>query len=163
VNLRAMDTLRETFGFPVGYSHHTPGTLALLAAAARGAEILEFHFTDEPAGRSFRDHAISLTAADVRQLVAQLVTLHALLGDGVKRPQASEIESDHIRSFRRAVYTRRDYAPGERLDIGDLVCLRPNHGIDARDFGRLPGTLVIAPIRAGEAIQAGAVDWEEGR
>lgn len=45
VNLRAMDTLRAAFGLPVGYSDHTEGIAIPTAAAARGAVVIEKHFT----------------------------------------------------------------------------------------------------------------------
>lgn len=158
VNLRAMDTLRAEFGVSVGYSHHTSGELALLVAAARGAELLEFHFTDEREGRSFRDHAISLTSPEVRRLVDQLDQMSVLLGEATKCPQAGEVESGHVESFRRGVYCRRDIAAGEVLKVEDLLCLRPNHGIDARDFDRLIGRRARHPIAALAAIPSEALE-----
>lgn len=152
VHLRAMDSLRDHFGVAVGYSHHTPGVLALLLAAARGAEVLEFHFTDTREARSFRDHAISLTADEVRAFCEQLGVVATLLGAAEKRPQPSEIDSGHVASFRRGVYARRDIAAGEIIQAADLVCLRPNHGLDAREFDALVGRTVVAPIRALAAI-----------
>lgn len=151
-NLRAMDDLRAASGLAVGYSDHTVGDLALLVAAARGAQILEFHFTDKREGRTFRDHAVSLTADEVRELCLRLDALRLLLGDGVKAPQPGEIDSDHVRTFRRAVYCRRDIAAGEVLTADDLVCLRPNHGIDAREFDRLPGRRARVSIKAFRAL-----------
>ena len=152
-NLRVMDTLRSATGLAVGYSDHTTGRLALFAAAARGAEVLEFHFTDDRAGRSFRDHQVSLTRDEVRDLCAQLDELQALLGDGVKRPLACEIETGHVRSFRRAVYCRRPLKAGEVIQQADLVVLRPNHGIDAREFDAVAGKHAARDLRAFEALE----------
>ena len=60
-----MDTLRNATGLAAGYSDHTVGSMALEVAAIRGAEVLEFHFTDERDNKTFRDHAVSLTCEEV--------------------------------------------------------------------------------------------------
>ena len=151
-NVRAMDTLREATGAEVGYSDHTRGSLALLVAAARGARVLEFHFTDTREGRMFRDHEVSLTAAEVGDLKAQLERLGALLGDGVKRPMPCEIETGHVSSFRRALYSRRPLKAGESIRETDLVALRPNHGVDARLFRGVAGRTVRRDTAAFEAL-----------
>lgn len=151
-NLRVMDTMRAATGLAIGYSDHTTSDLALFAAAARGAELLEFHFTDAREGRTFRDHAISLTKDEVRTLQRRLDVLNELLGDGVKAPEPNEVAGGHLVSFRRAVYSRRDLLPGERVQVDDLVCLRPNHGVDARQFDALIGRTVLRPIAAFGAI-----------
>lgn len=158
VNLRAMDTLRAGTGLAVGYSDHSVGELALFAAAARGAEILEFHFTDRRDGRDFRDHAVSLLPDEVRSLQARLDILRELLGDGVKKPQPGELSSGHVQSFRRAVYCRRDIGAGETLRAEDLVCLRPNRGIDARCFDDVVGRRAARGLAALEAIRAEDLD-----
>lgn len=153
VNLRAMDTLRDATGRPVGYSDHTRDGLALRIARARGAEILEFHFTDSRNGRGFRDHAISLTRDEVRALVEDLRRIDALLGSAVKAPTAGEMASGHRTSFRRAVYARRALAAGEVLRAEDLVVLRPNHGLDARSFDAAIGRRVRRDTPAFGAIE----------
>ncbi len=133
-NLRAMDTLRQTTGLAVGYSDHTEGGLALRTAAAMGAQVLEFHFTDSREGKVFQDHKISLTPEEVILLQKDLAKIKSLQGKSTKVPQPSEIEKDHLTSFRRAVYPRRAIEPGEHIKKDDLIVLRPNYGIDARDM-----------------------------
>jgi N-acetylneuraminate synthase/N,N'-diacetyllegionaminate synthase len=152
-NLAVMDTLREATGLAVGYSDHTEGSLALSAAAARGAQILEFHFTDQREGKSFRDHKVSLTRDEVRQLCNQLDDISRLLGDGVKRPLTSEVESDHVTTFRRGVYSRRALKAGDALREEDMVILRPNHGVDARRFDEVIGKRVARDLGAYEALE----------
>ena len=44
-NILAIQTLRETFGLKTGFSDHTNGMTASLAAAALGADVIEKHFT----------------------------------------------------------------------------------------------------------------------
>lgn len=155
VNLLAMDALADATGCPVGYSHHTLDELALLAAVARGAAVLEFHFTDRREGQTFRDHAISLMADDVRELAGRIDRIRCLLGSPEKAPTPGEHETGHVTSFRRAVYSRRPLSAGERPRREDLVVLRPNHGIDARDFERAVGATVASDTPAFAALRIG--------
>ena len=151
-NLRAMDTLHAATGLDVGYSDHTRGSLALVVAAARGARFLEFHFTDTREGKTFRDHHVSLTRDEVRDLKSQIERVAVLLGDGVKRPMPCEIENGHPESFRRGLYSRRPLRAGEPINRDDLVALRPNHGVDARAYRQVPGKIVRRDTAAFEAI-----------
>lgn len=153
VNLRAMDTLRDATGATVGYSHHCRDSLALLLAAARGADVLEFHFTDQRDGRTFRDHAISLMHDEVVQLRDQLERMRVLLGTDQKAPTTGERDSGHVASFRRAVYCRRALRAGERLQREDLVLLRPNHGVDARHLDAIVGRTVASDTPAFGALE----------
>ena len=152
VNLRAMDTLRESTGASVGYSHHCLDQLALLLAASRGADVLEFHFTDRREAQTFRDHAISLMVNEVIALTEQLQRMQVLLGDAVKMPTAGERECGHVTSFRRAVYCRRAMRAGDRLCREDLVLLRPNHGLDARELDDAVGRIVARDTPAFAAL-----------
>ena len=126
--------------------------LALLIAAARGACVLEFHFTDRREGQTFRDHAISLLDTELAALVDQLARMQVLSGDGIKAPTGGECDSGHIDSFRRAVYCRRALRAGERLQREDLVLLRPNHGIDARAIDAVVGRRVARDAPAFSAL-----------
>jgi sialic acid synthase SpsE len=147
-NLRVIDTLRDATGLAVGYSDHTIGRTALFIAAARGADVLEFHFTDDRAGKTFRDHQVSLTADEVRGLCRDLDQLRTLLGDGVKRPLPSEVETGHVTTFRRAVYCRHSIAQGQVICADDLVVLRPNKGVDARQFDEVVGKRAARDLQA---------------
>lgn len=154
--LRVMDTLRERTGLAVGYSDHTIGSMAIRAAVAMGADVIEFHFTDSREGKTFRDHKVSLVAAEVRQLKQDLEQIVAFRGDGIKVPQKSELETGHEVSFRRAVYANRPIKAGETIAETDLVILRPAHGTDARDMPSVIGAQATADIEPYKAINRGA-------
>ncbi len=153
--LRVMDTLRESTGLAVGYSDHTIGSAALCAAAAMGADVLEFHFTDSREGKTFRDHKVSLTAEEVRHLKDNITQITAFRGDGVKAPQPSELADGHEVSFRRAAYLKHPVNTGARIGVEDVVLLRPAHGTDARDTEELFGSKALKDIEAFSAIRYG--------
>lgn len=159
--LNVMKSLRRETRLSVGYSDHTVGSNALRTAAAMGADVLEFHFTDSRDGRTFRDHAVSLTRDEVRQLAAQIAEDRRAMGSAVKLPTKSEVETGHVTSFRRAVYPGRRIAAGDRIQEHDLVTLRPMHGTDARDFDAVAGSTAVRDLEPFSAIREG-VDFERG-
>ena len=133
-NLRVMDSLRQATGLSVGYSDHTENGLALRTAAAMGADVLEFHFTDKRAGKVFRDHKVSLEPDEVLALQKDLTSIKNLIGSQFKMPQDIELSEGHVVSFRRGTYFKRNISSGEVIQEKDLVYLRPNHGLDVRDY-----------------------------
>lgn len=152
-NLSVITLLRQATQLPVGYSDHTEGSRALEIAVAMGAEILEFHFTDERKGKTFRDHKVSLTKDEVLALGKKIEEIRSLQGHYLKRPL--EVEAEHRISFRRAVYPARDLPAGTIIKVEDLISLRPNHGIDARDFDRLIGKKLRENVQAHQKLE-----WE---
>jgi len=152
-NLEVMNTLRQKTGLTIGYSDHTEGGKAMATAVAMGAEILEFHFTDTREGKTFRDHKVSLTKEDVQKLIGDIRDIQMLKGSGEKVPVPIEIENGHVISFRRAVYPAKDLAVGTVLSEENLVTLRPNHGIDAREFDKLLGRTLNRSVRAFEKLE----------
>lgn len=149
-NLAVMHSLKKTFGLPVGYSDHTEGTKALEVAVAMGAQILEFHFTDSRENKEFRDHKVSLTKDEVLELIGSIKDIELLKGSSEKQPLA--VEGDHIHSFRRAVYPKHDLAKGTIIKEEDIVVLRPNHGIDAREFYEVLGKELKVNVKAHEIL-----------
>ncbi|MEZ5035245.1 MAG: N-acetylneuraminate synthase family protein [Chitinophagaceae bacterium] len=152
-NLNVMKKYKEETGLTVGYSDHTIDLKALQYAAAMGAQILEFHFTDTKEGKTFRDHKVSLTKNEVEDLAAELAIIRTLKGSAQKQPISIEIENGHVNSFRRAVYLNKDVAAGYAIKEEDLVLLRPNYGIDARHYKTIVGKKLKKPIKAFEKIE----------
>jgi N,N'-diacetyllegionaminate synthase len=152
-NLAVMGDLKSRLATTVGYSDHTVGIRALEIAYAMGAEVLEFHFTDAREGKTFRDHQISLTAPEVHQLQGRLREIDELRGIGIKRPLP--VECDHVVSFRRAVYPRVALAEGTVLTADNLMVLRPNIGIDARDFDKVVGRRLLCAVEAHQKLEWG--------
>lgn len=152
-NLAVMQTFRERTGLTVGYSDHTEGTKAMEVAVAMGAQILEFHFTDQREGKTFRDHKVSLTKEEVWKLIEDIRSIRVLQGAGEKKPVQTEIDNGHVISFRRAVYPARDIPAGTVVNGTELITLRPNHGIDARDFDKIVGRKLRQDVKAFERLE----------
>lgn len=126
VNLRAMVEMQRQFALPVGYSDHTLTTDTCYAAAVLGAHILEFHFTRDKSGDG-PDQMLSKDPEDTAALVRKVRLLPTLLGDGVKRPMPTEMNTR--RNNRKGLVTLRPIGKGEKLTPDNIGIKRPNTGI----------------------------------
>lgn len=156
-NLSVMGRLREVTGLTIGYSDHTEGSKALQYAVAMGAEVLEFHFTDSREGKQFRDHKVSLTPNEIKELIDEIGLIQQYQGNRTKMPVQIEEENGHVQSFRRAVYPSRDIKAGEVFTNDNLTVLRPAHGIDAREFDNLIGKKATKDFAYHEKLDWGFI------
>ncbi len=131
INLRAMDTLAETFGLPVGYSDHTPGIEISLAAVARGACVIEKHFTLD---RTLPgpDHQASLEPDELSALVQGIRHIEQALGDGIKQPSPSERKNMQV--ARKSLVALTSISSGDRFTTDNLGCKRPGTGLSPMDY-----------------------------
>lgn len=90
VNLSAITTLKKEFVFPVGYSDHTIGIDACVAAAALGAKVIEKHFTFDKSCPEGTDHVLSADAQDFKEMVRRINKVEEMLGSGIKAPGPGE-------------------------------------------------------------------------
>jgi len=148
-NLAAIDTMRRAFGVPVGWSDHSLGLNVSLAAVARGACILERHFTLD---RTLPgpDHAASLDPAELANLVQSVREVESAIGSGAKAPTGSERDTAEV--ARRSLHTARDIPSGTCLQAADLVLLRPGMGLPPSRFAVTVGRITRRAIGAGEML-----------
>lgn len=151
-NLQVMLRLNKLTGTTMGYSDHTEGANALKVAVAMGAQVLEYHFTDDREGKVFRDHKVSLTRNEVLELIEDIKVINILKGDEEKKPVAIEIDNGHIESFRRAIYPAKDLPQGHVVSSEDLVILRPSHGLSSRFFDDVLGKTTTRSLKAHEKL-----------
>lgn len=148
VNLKAMDTL-AAFGLPVGYSDHTQGILIPIAAVARGACIIEKHFTLD-CNMQGPDHSASLEPKQLAEMIRQIRDLQLALGDGVKCPQPSEWNTRQ--AARQNVVAARDIAAGTVLTRDDLTTARSGGGAPAIALWGLVGAVAVQAYAQGESV-----------
>lgn len=148
-NLRAMDTLKEAFGFPVGYSDHTEGILAPVIAVSRGAVMIEKHFTLD---RSMEgpDHIASLDVEQFAEMVKQIRMTEKALGDGIKKP--SEIEILNKKVARKSIVAKCDIKKGEIFTEDNLTVKRPGNGISPMRWHEILGTSSDRDYKKDELI-----------
>lgn len=126
VNLKAMQTLRETFGVEVGYSDHTQGIEVPVAAVAMGATMIEKHFTLDR-NMEGPDHLASLEPGEFAQMVRAIRNIERSLGDGRKRASPSEQKNKVI--ARKSVVAQKAIKKGEIFTEENITTKRPGNGI----------------------------------
>ncbi|MGH2824836.1 MAG: N-acetylneuraminate synthase family protein [Thermoleophilaceae bacterium] len=150
VNLAAIPTLARELRCTVGYSDHTLGNEACVAAVAVGARIVEKHFTLDHDHSDFRDHKLSADPGELRRLVERVALVETLLGSPEKAMQAAEAEL--APTVRRSIAAARDLPRGHVLQQADLAWLRPRDGLTPGQEGRLLGRALRHEVAMGESI-----------
>ncbi|SHF80921.1 N-acetylneuraminate synthase [Modicisalibacter ilicicola DSM 19980] len=149
VNLKAMDTLAEVFRLPVGYSDHTQGTLIPVAAVARGATLIEKHFTLD---RQLPgpDHAASLEPGDLKRMVQEVRAIADALGEGQKVPQPSEWDTRE--AARQNLVASATIRQGEVFTADNLTTARAGQGELAMAYWDRLGQCAARDYQPGEAL-----------
>ncbi len=148
-NIRAMVTMREATGAPVGYSDHTPGSVVPLAAVALGASIIEKHITLDR-DLSGPDHPYALEPSEFASMVTDIRTLHTALGDGVKRPLGDE-EGERI-GARRSIYAAAPIKSGQLVTEDNLKVVRHAFGLEPAMLDSIKGLRATKDFAANELI-----------
>lgn len=150
VNLSAMNTMKQCFGLPVGYSDHTLGIEVPIAAVALGAAVIEKHFTLDR-NMMGPDHKASLVPSELKAMVKAIRNLEGAFGDGVKRPARCEIYSKKI--ARRSIVALRDIEKGERFTQDNIIAKRPEGGISVMEWDRVIGKFAKRDFEKDEFVE----------
>lgn len=150
VNLRAMLSMKAAFGVEVGYSDHTPGIEIPIAAVAMGATVIEKHFTLD---RTLPgpDHQASLEPHELKAMVNAIRNVEKALGDGIKRPSASELKNKAI--ARKSLVAVRPIQAGEAFSADNVGTKRPGTGISPMRWDEVVGRTAPRDFSTDELIE----------
>ncbi len=149
-NINAIKSLIKKFDCHIGYSDHTIGKTACIAAASLGANIIEKHFTLDNNYSDFRDHKMSANPSQMTSLVKNLRILEKLLGSGVMRPSKSEINSDAL--LRRSIISNKYMPKGYVIKKDDLDWVRPSGGMKPGRENELINHITTREISKGSIL-----------
>lgn len=147
-HLRVMDLYRDLFGGAVGFSDHSLGTALPLAAIARGANVIEKHFTHDRAA-SGPDHFYALEPDELTQVIRDTEAVFAALGEAHKEMLPAEREFGR----REGLYAARDVPSGKVLEDDDIEVRRPALGLRARHHDAATGMRAARDIKAGTPME----------
>jgi N-acetylneuraminate synthase len=150
LNLTAIATMQRELGVPIGYSDHSLGIEAALAAVALGAVAVEKHLTLD-CTLPGPDHSASLEPQAFGAMVQGIRRVEAMRGDGVKAPRPEE--RDAARVARRSVVAAVDIPVGARIEAAMLACRRPATGIAPAEQDRVVGRTARVALPAGTVLQ----------
>ena len=150
VNLNVMQTMRDAFGCPVGYSDHTQGIEVDLAAVALGATVIEKHFTLD---RNFPgpDHKASLEPDELKAMVEGIRKIELALGSKEKRPSKVELKNKLV--ARKSIVAKKAIKAGEELSVDNITTKRPGSGINPMRWNEVLGTKAIRNFEEDELIE----------
>jgi len=150
MNIKAIDTMKMAFKqLPVGISDHVIGDMVSIAAVARGANIVEKHFTMDKEMEG-PDHVLSMLPEEMAKMKKSFSIVEAALGDGIKQPAANEVAS--IIRFRKTMYSKHSIKKGSILGIDDIIYTGPAYGIYAKFESLVIGQTVNKDIPANSPI-----------
>lgn len=149
VNLKAMQTIGQTFDIAYGYSDHTLGIEVDIAAVAMGASCIEKHFTldntmDGP------DHKASLEPHELINMVKSIRNIELALGSSVKKPSKSE--TPNITIARKSIVASKEIKKGEKFSENNLTIKRPGNGLNPMNWDEIIGTFSTKSYEPDELI-----------
>lgn len=155
INLRAMQTMSNTFKLPVGFSDHTRGIETAIAAASLGAVAIEKHFTLDRTMPG-PDHQASIEPDELALMVKGIKIANHSLGNGIKEPAACELET--LPLIRRSIVASRNLHKGTKITPSMLEIKRPLGGIDPADLDKIIGLVLI-----NDVVTDAPITWQDLR
>lgn len=150
VNLNVIKTLKEKFQRQVGYSDHTIGIEVPIAAVAMGAQVIEKHFTMDRTMEG-PDHKASIEPEKFLEMVRAIRNVELAIGDGIKRPTASEISN--IVASRKSIVASRKIKKGEIFCENNISTKRPGNGISPMRWMEIIGKNCNRDFEKDEMIE----------
>ncbi|MGV0999603.1 MAG: N-acetylneuraminate synthase [Fluviibacter sp.] len=150
LNLAVIPMMQAELGMAIGYSDHSEGLEASIAAVALGATVIEKHLTLD---RQLPgpDHAASLEPEEFARMVDSIRRATAMRGEGVKRLTVAE--RDTARVARRSVAVNCAVSSGTVLTVDMLICRRPATGIAPGHLEKVVGRRVMEDLSAFSVLQ----------
>ena len=158
-NLRAITTLEADFDVPVGYSDHTLDDTSAIVAVARGAVLLEKHFTLDKTAPG-PDHRALLEPGELATTIRRIRDAEASLGSAAKSPAESEVAN--APTMRRSLRAARPIAAGTRISRDDVAVRRPAGGLPPRLLPDVIGAVAKTDIAEDAALSPELLAWESG-
>jgi len=153
INLNNITMLKQTFGYPVGFSDHSLGIHIPLAAATLGACIIEKHFTLDKNMPGW-DHEISADPAELKNIVSYVKDISLSLGS-FKRV-VSEDEIAKRTKLRRSIVLAKNMKKGDIINESDILYKRPGTHISPDKWQYVVGKRLNKDMNADELLK-----WED--
>lgn len=150
VNLKAMDTLHNAFGLKVGYSDHTVGIEVPVSAVARGAIIIEKHFTLD-CNMEGPDHLASTEPEEFKKMVDSIRNIEKALGTGIKQPTAAERDISKV--VLKRIVAKQPINEGDTITEKSICVKRNEKGLPASAWDIIIGTKARRTFDKDEGIE----------
>jgi sialic acid synthase SpsE len=150
INLNNLELLRNSFDCPIGWSDHTLGYSVCLASAAKGACVIEKHFTLDKNLPGW-DHKVSATPDELKIIVQESKRIWQSLGSYNRVLPQDEIDKRAL--FRRSLIIKNDMQVGDVIREEDLSLKRPGIGIEPKDAKFVIGRALKKQMKADDLVR----------
>ena len=150
VNLKKIVSLKNAFGYPVGFSDHTFGTVAAIGSVVLGSCFIEKHFTLDKSLPG-PDHHFSSDMQELKELITGIRIIEKNLGTSKLGPTASESKGRY--GFRLSCALSRDMEKGEEINQSDIMFLRPASGLNPKFVDIFIGKTLTTQLKRGDFLQ----------
>ena len=150
LNLKAIQTMKQAFDVEVGFSDHSLGIEAPIAAVALGASVIEKHFTLDK-NMEGPDHKASLTPQELKEMVKAIRNIEKALGDGIKRTMPCEEKNKAV--VRKSVVAKKEIKKGEIFNNENLTTKRVGDGLEAKYWDLVIGNIANRDYKKDEPIR----------
>lgn len=145
VNLLAITTMQNKWpDIMIGYSDHSIGEEACLAAVGLGAKVIEKHFTMD-VSQVPGDHILSLDPSQMKSMVEKIRRIQVMFGKGEKVPRLRE--NSMRRMMRRGIYAANDLPKGHVITANDCLIIRPSSEYAANNIDTLIGKRIERGVK----------------
>ena len=148
-NLLAINTLKQKFEFPIGYSDNGESTLVDIVAVSLGANVIEKHFTLDKKMNG-PDHVFSIDPSGLKSLISEIRLVEQIRGDGKKSPRLSEM--NNIKAIRKSITATIDIPKGSIFTKENISIKRPQIGLEPSQFEKILGKKSSRRIIKNESI-----------
>ena len=150
INLNTIATLRNSLKLNIGFSDHSIGVYASIAAVALGAKVIEKHLT---LSKNLKgpDHRASLDPSEFKFMVQGIRIVEKALGDKIKKVTKSEKKNIYI--VRKSIVASTKIKKNEKFSNFNITCKRPGTGISPLLFKKLIGKKSIKNFNKNDLIR----------
>lgn len=155
VNLNVIQMLKKEFPYiKVGFSDHTIGSTACLAAACMGADVVEKHFTYDK-NADGPDHKLSANPQEMKEIVDKIREFEIMKGSGIKKPVGKEITNRE--KNRKSIVSIKPIKKGEIFTLENLDIKRPGYGLEPKYLEQVIGRCATKDIEDDKVLVWGDV------
>jgi N,N'-diacetyllegionaminate synthase len=149
INLNTIATLRNSLKLNIGFSDHSIGVYASIAAVALGAKVIEKHLT---LSKNLKgpDHRSSLDPSEFKLMVQGIRIVEKTLGDKIKKITKSEKKNINI--VRKSIVALTKIKKNEKFSNFNIGCKRPGTGISPLFFKQLIGKKSLKNFNKNDLI-----------
>lgn len=156
IHLEYMDRLRQIGDCVVGYSGHERGIAVAISAVARGAKIVEKHFTLDRTMEG-NDHRVSLLPDEFKAMVQGIREVEQALGSGEAR-RLTQGEMMNREILAKSLVASRDIEAGQTLQADMIEVRSPGQGLSPYRKSELVGRPLRRNMKRGDFFYPSDLD-----